>query len=255
MSDRLIGLRGQQFDVEVSELGSGPPLLYLHGIWDAHDDTFVQALGKAFTVIRPHLPGFSGSTGDQHLLDIHDGIYYLLDVLDALDFRDAPLVGHCLGGMFAAELAAVQPRRFTRLALIAPFGLWDAEHPTLDLFSAAPDKLAAAVYGSHVPPAPPADEPADQRAARTIERARNMEAAARFLWPLPNRGLHKRAHRISAPTLLIWGSADGISPPAYGADFQRLIPGSELRLIEGAAHLPHVDQPEAVADQLSGFLR
>src|SRR5690349_16854955 len=125
------------FEVEVGELGSGPPLLYLHGIWDAHDERFLAELARTHCVVRPHLPGFGRSTGDQHLHDVHDAIYYLLDVLDALELRDLPLAGHCLGGMFAAELAAVQPRRFTRLALIAPFGLWDPAHPTLDFFAAS----------------------------------------------------------------------------------------------------------------------
>ena len=253
MSARLLSLPGGA-KVEVEELGSGPKLLYLHGIWDAHDSAFLDALSKTFTVVRLYLPGFGRSTGEELLLDVHDAIYHLLDVLDALDFRDAPLLGHCLGGMFAAELAAVQPRRFTRLGLIAPFGLWSAEHPTLDFFAAAQDKLTVALYGSRPPASAPADEPAEARAARIVDKARAMEAAARFLWPLPNRGLDSRAHRIAAPTLIVWGSADRVAPPSYGADFQRLIAGSELRLIEGAAHMPQAEQPEAVAAVFSAFL-
>ncbi len=255
MTRRTLPLRDGMFDVEVGELGDGPPLVYLHGIWDAGDDSFVAELAATFTVIRPYLPGFGASTVDERLHDVHDAIYYLLDVLDAIGVADAPLVGHCLGGMFAAELAAVQPRRFAKLVLIAPFGLWNAACPTLDFFAAAPDQLAAALYGEHgEPTAESVPASPEDRVQQAVAKAKAREVAARFLWPLPNHGLAKRAHRISMPTLIVWGSEDGICPPEYGADFQRLIAGAQLEMVTGAGHLPHCQQREQVATRILGFL-
>src|SRR5439155_27287210 len=46
----------------------------------------------------------------------------------------------------------------------------------------------------------------------------------RSLWPIPNRGLAKRLHRVSAPTLLVWGESDRIVPPQYAEDFIAALP-------------------------------
>ena len=71
----------------------------------------------------------------------------------ALQLRQLALIGHGLGGMFAAELAAVQPERFSHLVLIDPFGLWLPEVPTLDYFVLPPVELAEALYHDQATPA------------------------------------------------------------------------------------------------------
>ena len=57
------------------------------------------------------------------------------DVVEALGLKDPILVGHSMGGMIAAEMAAIAPNDVSRLALIAPAGLWDDDHPIADMFS------------------------------------------------------------------------------------------------------------------------
>ncbi len=162
----------------------------------------------------------AASTGGDRLDDIHDAIYFYLDLLDALDVHHLALVGHGLGGMFAAELAAVQPTRFSHLVLIDPFGLWLPDVPTLDYFVLPPAELAEALY--HDPGSPAAQAtaraPEGQEAliAYMLERAQSMAAAARYLWPIPDRGLSKRLHRVTAPALIVWGQSDRVVPVAYG---------------------------------------
>lgn len=258
MATRTVPLRGGMFEVDLSETGQGPPLLYLHGIWDGPDNPLVAALQRRFTVVEPRLPGFGGTTGEEHLLDIHDGLYFFLDLVDQLGYEGVPLIGHCLGGMFAAELAAAQPARWPHVVLIAPFGLWLTDHPSLDFFAADPDELAQALYGGSEADGiagtsvlrPGSSEPEgltdEQRVDRRLERARSLAAAARFLWPIPDRGLARRAHRLPASTLLVWGSNDGLVPPEQGALLQRLAPGSRLEVVDGAGHLPHYQQPDRV---------
>src|SRR5205823_3241514 len=152
------------------------------------------------------------------------------DLLDALQLRDLALVGHGLGGMFAAELAAVQPERFGRLVLIAPFGIWNPQRPIMDIFAAEPERLAAALYHdptSEAARATAAVPPDDAGYVEyTLERARAMATAASYLWPIPNRGLSKRLHRVRVPTLLVWGASDGVCPVEYGREFQAAIAGA-----------------------------
>jgi pimeloyl-ACP methyl ester carboxylesterase len=160
--------------------------------------------------------------------------------------------------MFAAELAAVQPARFSHLVLVDPFGLWLPEAPTLDYFVLPPAELAEALYHDQDSPAAQATAraPEGQEAliAYMLERAQSMAAAARYLWPIPDRGLTKRLHRVAAPTLIVWGQADRVVPPAYAAEWQRLIPGARLVIRQDAGHLPHVEQPEALAELTASFL-
>src|SRR3712207_5341785 len=105
------------FRTILREDGRGEPVLYLHHPWVLGWTPFLERLASRKRVVAPLHPGFGASEGGDHLLDVHDLIYYYLDLLDALDRHGLSLVGHSLGGMIAAELAAVQPQRFTKLGL------------------------------------------------------------------------------------------------------------------------------------------
>ena len=262
MPERTISIRQGKFETPLLELGDGPPLLYLHGTWPLELEDgggpFLEALAARHRVVAPLLPGFGASTGNEHLIDLHDLLYYELDLLDALDLKGLPLVGHSLGAMIAAELAAIQPARFDKLVLIAPLGLWNEAHPVPDFFTYSPAEMAQALFADPDRPAaramaqPPAE--GDPMIAYHLERAKSLATSAKYLWPIPNRGLNKRLHRVRMPVLLVWGESDPIAPPQYADDFRALLPQAELALIPGAAHLPQVEQPEKVADAVRRFL-
>jgi pimeloyl-ACP methyl ester carboxylesterase len=258
METSKVSVQGGAFDVDVCQSGSGPDVLWLHGEAGPYWGGFHDALAQHRHVLAPTHPGYGTSTGGDKLDDIHDAIYFYLDLLDALQLKKLALIGHGLGGMFAAELAAVQPERFSHLVLVDPFGLWLEDVPTLDYFVLPPAELAAALYHDQASPVAQATAraPEGQEAlvAYMLERAQSMAAAARYLWPLPDRGLSKRLHRVKAPTLVVWGQSDRVLPPAYGPEWQRRMPGSRLVIRQDAGHLPHVEQPEAVADLTISFL-
>lgn len=259
MQARTVSVRGDLFQTEIFEAGAGDPLLYLHGVGGfLPDEPFLAKLAERHHVIAPLLPGMGDSTGSEHLLDIHDLIYYELDLLDALNLRGMPLIGHSLGGMIAAELGAVQPERFSALVLIAPLGLWNADYPVADFFSMTPKELALATY--HDPESPAAQaagkapEGNEAYIAFMLERAKSLATAAKYLWPIPHRGLDKRLHRISSPTLLVWGESDGIVPPRYAEDFRAVIPHTSAVIIPEAGHRPQLEQPARLADAILDFL-
>lgn len=87
----------------------------------------------------------------------------------------------------------------------------------------------------------------------TLNRA--AEAAARLLWPLGDRGLARRLHRIRAPTLLVWGEQDRVLPPSYARRFADGIAGPvETELVPDAGHLVDVDAPSDLAARIERFL-
>ena len=257
------------FEVDVLEGGSGDPLLYLHGIAGLEWTPLLERLSASHTVVAPRTPGFGESTGTEKLDDIHDLVIFYLDLLDELGLDDLPLVGHSLGGMFAAEMAAVQPGRVSHVVLASPFGLWDDANPVTDLFTISLPDLAGAMYADEkseaavaVATAPQARmtevDPDTEEGQATInylvERAKSMSTAAKYLWPIPNRGLAKRLHRVRQPGLLIWGESDGIIPPVYAERFAALMPDAVIHIVPDAAHMVVDEQPVAVADLIESLI-
>ena len=258
MNTQQVAVRGGAFSIEVWEAGSGEPVLYLHGEGRQTWTPYLDALAERAHVVAPLHPGYGGSTGTDRLQDLPDLIYYYLDFLDQQGLRGLPIVGHGLGGMIAAELAAVQPERFTALVLVAPFGLWLQDDPVEDFFAVPPTELAALLY--HDPSSPSARAAADVPAEGDglieyhVERAKSMATAAKYLWPIPNRGLSKRLHRVSAPTLIVWGASDRIASPAYAEAFRERITGARVEIVQDAGHLPHEEQPARLAELTLSFL-
>ena len=81
-----------------------------------------------------------------------------------------------------------------------------------------------------------------------------MVKAAKFIWPIPDKGLKKRLHRISSPTLLLWGEDDGIVPPVYADEFASLIKDTDVQIIPKAGHLPQLEQLDTVLSTTKKFL-
>ena len=269
MSERSVSVRNGDFQVDVLEGGSGDPLLYLHGVAGLEWTPFLERLATRHTVVAPRTPGFGESTGTEHLQDIHDLVFFYLDLLDELGLDNLPIVGHSLGGMFAAELAATQPARFSHVALIAPFGLWHDSDPVPDLFSISLPELAGNMYADvksepavAIATAPQARmtevDPTTTDGQATlnylVERAKSMSTAAKYLWPIPNRGLYKRLHRVTQPAQVIWGESDGVVPPGYAERFASKMPNAAVHVVPDAAHMVVDEQPERVAALIESLI-
>ena len=259
-TERTVALRGGKFNVQLVEGGSGDHLLYLHGAggFTGWDDSLDRLAGQ-FHVIAPAHPGVARSDGLEHLDDLWDLTLFYEELLQELGLERACVVGHSYGGMLAAELAAHCPRRVARLVLVGSLGLWLEETPVADFFILTrseraellwhnPDSAAAQAYLA-APTDPAARMEAD------LDRTQTLAAVGKFAWPIPDKGLTKRAHRITMPTLLLWGDSDGIVPPAYGPAFQQLLPNATLRVIEKCGHIPQVECPDEFFEAVAGFLR
>ncbi len=257
---RTVSIRGGMFEIYLWSQGRGPALLYLHGsggllAWPGWLDSF----SERSQVVAPQHPGFGRSTGLEHIDDFIDFALYYHDFIDAMGLRKPVVIGHSLGGNIAAEMAALCSDNIGKLVLIAPTGLWSDEHPTADFFI-MPDEEALklawhdsdAALKKGLIPVPKTDE---EKKVMSLERTRALAAAGKFLWPIPDKGLKKRIHRIKAPTLLLWGASDRIVPPIYGRLFQERIPGSRLVVIPEAGHSPMLEQPERFLAAVKQFLK
>ena len=247
------------FACRVWQKGEGPKLGFLAGFgglprWIP----FLEALARERMVIIPSLPGFPGGERGHSVLDSHlDWVLAVRHLLQKAGLEGADLAASTIGGSFAAEIATIWPGSVSRLALIAPWGLFDEKEPMTDpwaqrapevpaLLCADPERwnqLKAEPQGVNSPEWP-------------IEQVRANEAAARAFWPLGNTRLEKRLPLITAPTLLIWGAEDRIVPRSYADRFAQGIRGkTEIRVIPGAGHLAELDKPDEVAAEILAWTR
>jgi len=251
---------GGRFDVEMQVCGSGEPLLYLHGAGGLIGmEPFLEELGKDFKVAAPHLPGYGQSTGGELIEDVVDACLFYHQLMDDLGIASAHIVGHSMGGMLAAEMAALDVHRIKKLVLVDAAGFWLEQHPIPDPFAMGLSELAAHLF--HDPKSPLAQMftaiPTDpqQLADMYVERTKRLTQASRFLWPIPDRGLMKRIWRIATPTLVVWGESDRLIPPVYAGEFTSRIRNSHSITIKEAGHMVMYEQPQAFVKTVREFLK
>jgi len=238
------------FPCRVWRKGSGPKLGFIAGLgglprWVP----FLDRLAERRSVIVPALPGYPGATG-HNVLDSHlDWVLAVRQLLTASGLDGADLAGSSVGAAFAAEMAAIWPGSVRRLALIAPFGLFDEKDPPTDPWAQRADAVPALMCADPDIWTKLKEPPAGANSPEwAIEQTRASEAAARAFWPLGNTRLEKRLKWISAPILLVWGEQDRIMPRSYAQRFADGLGGkSKITVIPGAGHLAELDQPDAVA--------
>lgn len=244
-------------DPQVYAGGDGPPLLWLHGLGGIDpSDPVLAGLAEQHSVIAPLAPGFRDLSELDELDDIHDLAIYYDDLLDALGVEQAVIAGHSFGAMVAAELAAHYPRRASRLVLVSPFGLWDDAQPLPDLFALTAAQLPELLYAdpSKAPSAPsrPDGQPDIEG---LVALAQSMTTLAKFMWPIPERGLARRLRRITAPALVVYGADDKFVPVSYADDFAGAMASASSTLIDGAGHMVTIEAPGDLLSVMADFLR
>ena len=241
--------------------GDGPPLVFFHGPWGLTWGPFLDGLAERFTVYAPEHPGTT--PGEPDTVYQIDGLWDLVlcydELLDHLELPEAALVGHSFGGMMACEVAAARPARARRLVLVDPIGLWRDDAPVVNWMLQPPQDLAAWVF--HDARSAAAQQmftlPSGQEEAAVAKTQLiwAMGATGKFIWPIPDKGLKKRIHRVTAPALLVWGREDRLVPASYAEAFASRLLSAKIEVVDGAGHAPHLERPEAVTRLVQSFLQ
>jgi pimeloyl-ACP methyl ester carboxylesterase len=235
--------------VQVYRAGQGPTVVWLHGPHGVRkNDPVIAELAKRYSVVAPVAPGFNDVDELDDIRDVHDLALHYDDVLEALRLDGVALIGHSFGAMIAAELAAHVPKRVARLALISPFGLWRDDRPVADLFARPYATIDRILWKAGEPPAfmtDPANFPNDP-VEKAVSLVQAMTSVAKFIWPIPDKGLRRRLHRVSAKTLVVFGADDAFVPAIYADEFANAITGARKAVISDAAHMVPYEQTAEV---------
>jgi pimeloyl-ACP methyl ester carboxylesterase len=274
---RELVLRGSRVAFSVG--GDGPPVVLVHGLLDDSLTwrRIAPKLARRYTVIVPDLAGH-GRSGPASHGDYGPGGHALVlrDLLDALGWGRVALVGHSLGGAVALTFAAQNPDRLARLALISPGGFGREVHRMLR-FAAAPGGGLGLALITSAPTRWCLDRVAWGLAHAGLGRAgAQVSGLSEFLAGLApaharqaflrsNAAVINRRGQIASatgwidawrglPTLVLWGSADGVIPVEHAFTLAEAHPEAEVVLLDGVGHLAHRERPTVVADRLLGFL-
>jgi pimeloyl-ACP methyl ester carboxylesterase len=247
-------------------MGSGPPVVLIHGMVNSsrHWRAVAERLADRYTVIAPDMVGHGDSATPRGDYSLGAHATVIRDLLSALGIERATFVGHSLGGGVAMVFFWQFPERVERLALVSSGGLGEDVSPLL--------RSAALPGFRHV-----IGLVANRLVIRLLQSGgRQTRNVARALRPLDTRGARQafvqtlravidvHGQRVSAndrlylldgiPTLVAWGERDRTIPIEHGRAAHAAVPGSRFVTLPGAAHFPHLEDPDGLAAALGDFI-
>ena len=281
-SERFVELPAYGTRLRVQELGTGEPVLFLHGSPSA---------GANFAPLLPHLAGVRSIVVDRPGNGLSetpawDGALLLrgltalvADILDALELERAHVVGSSVGGTIALRGAFTTPQRIDRLVLLgAPAAIEGLPMPATERLLLFPGVArlasrfvpgrggqrkafegighAAAVADGRIPDA---YWDWNDRMVRDTGSWRDELASYGKLssWSMsygPVRITTDDLAAIDVPTLIVWGEGESYGGRGAADHLARAMPDAHVRFMAGVGHLPWLDEPEIVGADVAGFL-
>jgi 3-oxoadipate enol-lactonase len=251
-------------DIVVHHQECGPadaPLLVLANslgtdlrVWDA----LLPRLGDRFRCVRYDKRGHGltdATPGPYTIRGLADDLACLLDARGA---RSAIVCGLSIGGMIAQALATARPDLVRGLVLmdtahrIGTAEMWNERIAAIRSGGIA--GIADAILVRWFSPPFHRDRAAELAGWRNMLSRTPVEGYVACCAAIRDADLTEAAGRLAVPTLCMVGDQDGATPPELVAELARLVPGARLITIGGAGHLPCVEQPDAVATAMLGFL-
>ncbi len=248
--------------------GSGPALVLLHGMFGDHLDwePVLAPLSATYRVIAPDLPGFGASDKPDRDYTPEFFVESLHELLMALDIPGFTLVGNSFGGSISILYTIAHPERVGSLVLVSSGGMRsysDGEVAHVQQRFSEDNVRAITPSVQRMMLVPIFARESDHR-ERYLEKqaaklsqpdfssyARSLSRAACMAFPL---FLRKRLAEIDCPTLLLWGDADVVFPPALARKAVEGLPNGRLTLLPDCGHVPQLDDPEAFVLAIRDFV-
>ncbi|NMO93046.1 alpha/beta fold hydrolase [Actinomycetospora sp. TBRC 11914] len=235
--------------------GTGRPVMVLHGGGGPASVLGLSAaLAADHRVLTPTIPGFEGTPRPDDCRTVADVARRYLDLLVERDLHDVVVVGSSVGGWIAAEMALQSGADgpVGGIVLVNAVGIEVPDHPVTDISGLPLDRIADFSYAD---PDRFRIDPTTLPAARQEAMAANAAVFADYAGDpyMLDPTLLGRLPAVTVPAAVVWGEADGIVDVAYGRAYAEAL-GAPFTLVEGAGHLPHVEQPERTVAAVEVFL-
>ena len=247
-------------DIYIDDIGSGYPLVLVHGYLGSSEMWKLQKdyLQKKFRIIAPALPGFGESFNAKSLNSISLMAKFIIQQIDLKNIDKFNLMGHSMGGMIVQEIANLYGDRINKLICFATGPIGDIPG-RFEPINTSIKKLGEEGIKEQVKRIPPKwfveGEQAKnyyfcENAVKNIseETARNALIAMRDWNGLEN------LKKIKNKTLIIWGDKDKSYNFEQVSTLKNNIPDSDLKIFKNCCHNVHLEQPQKFNQVVEDFL-
>jgi pimeloyl-ACP methyl ester carboxylesterase len=232
--------------------GQGPVLLLLHGLFGALSnwEGVVGRFSKNFRVLIPMLPIYEMPIKEAGLEGLQK---FVEDFVAFQKLEKMIIMGNSLGGHVALLYTLANPEKVTKLILTGSSGLFEdsmgGSYPKRGNYDYIRERVAYTFYDPNVATKDLVDEVFDT--TKSIPKCMRIVAIAKSA---QRHNMADQIPKITAPTLLVWGLNDTITPPIVAHEFNRLIPHSQLRFIDKCCHAPMMEHPEKFNELVEDFV-
>ena len=232
--------------------GEGEVLLLLHGLFGALSNwaSVINRFSKNYNVVIPMLPIYEMPIRES---DLEGLVNFLEEFIEFKKFEKMNLMGNSLGGHVGLLYTIKNPNMVNKLILTGSSGLFEnamgGSFPRRGSYDYIKERIEYTFYD----PATASEELIDEvfQTTKSIPKCLRIVSIAKSA---QRNNLGKELHKIEAPTLLIWGLNDTITPPMVAHAFNRLLPNSKLKFIDKCCHAPMMEHPEKFNEILEEFL-
>ena len=233
--------------------GGEETLLLLHGLFGALSNFggIMDHFGDKYNVVIPILPIYELPL---RKVSVKGYVEYIKKFVEYKGYGKVHALGNSLGGHIGLLYTLSCPEKIKSLILTGSSGLFESamgsSYPKRGNYEYIRQKTADTFYDPEMASKELVDEVFDivNDRSKLIRILATAKSAIRH-------NLGEELHQIKAPTLLIWGKQDKVTPPFVGEKFNELIPNSKLIMMDKSGHAPMMERPEEFNSHLEAFLK
>lgn len=227
-------------------------LLLLHGLFGALSN--FREINKAFVEFNVVIPMLPIMSMPFKKLGLSGLVEHVEQFVDFKKYKTVHVLGNSLGGHIAQLYALKRPEKIKSITLTGSSGLFENamgnSFPKRGNYEYIKTKVESTFFDAKTATKELVDE--------VFETVNDRTKALRIVVTAKSavrNNLADKIHKIMAPTLLVWGKNDNITPPFVGEKFNELIPNSEITFIDNCGHAPMMERPQLFNDILKSFFK
>jgi pimeloyl-ACP methyl ester carboxylesterase len=245
-------------ELALIKAGTGKPLLIFHDeLGYPGWMTWNETLAHDRTLFIPLQPGYGKTPKLDWIMNFRDLAGFYSQVVRELKLDPVDVIGYSAGGYIAAEMAAADPRIFSKMILVAPMGIKPEKGEIMDIF---PITMRTHLRATVANPAGTPEFLKLYGGEMTPEQFEAFEEAraesARIGWEpyMHNPALPHLLRGTKTPTLLVWGTSDRVVPRGCIDAYKKAIPEAQVATIENVGHRPEIENSTEFVRIVSRFL-
>jgi len=244
-------LEADGFRIRYLEAGQGNPVVMLHGAGGLVLSKVHEELARKYRVIAFEMPGFGQSPPNSRSQSVKGLAQTMAQAAAKMGLDKYALVGTSFGGSVALWQALQSPQQVDLLVLIAPTAVLPEGYT---IPSVAPDQIVGEQGLAPFLLAHPENPPA--RPPRLVETnvAKEMALVQRIKGNSRDTELEGKLSELQTLTLVVFGTADKVVPPAMGRTYRERMPNCHYVLVYDAGHAVAAERPEALINTVTDFL-